>query len=74
LYVTESIGAGGIGEAYRATDIKLGRDVALKILLLVISNVPRYNSEAVAKGIPLQPPQRGARHPLFSSWELVNRL
>jgi serine/threonine protein kinase len=32
LYVTESIGAGGIGEVYRATDIKLVRDVTLKIL------------------------------------------
>lgn len=48
--VTEQIGAGGMGEVYRARDPRLNRDVAIKVLLPAVANDPdrlaRFSREA----------------------------
>jgi serine/threonine protein kinase/tetratricopeptide (TPR) repeat protein len=50
--ITAAIGAGGMGEVYRATDTKLGRDVALKVLPADMASDPerlaRFQREAKA--------------------------
>jgi Tol biopolymer transport system component len=52
--IVAQIGAGGMGEVYRARDSKLGRDVAIKILPTSLSKDPerlrRFEQEARAAG------------------------
>ena len=52
--ITSLIGAGGMGEVYRARDTKLGRDVAIKVLPAAFSadvdRLRRFEQEAQAAG------------------------
>ena len=53
--IVAPLGAGGMGEVYRARDARLGRDVAVKVLPASFSNDPdrlrRFEQEARAAGI-----------------------
>src|SRR6266567_8520129 len=52
--ITAPLGAGGMGEVYRARDSSLGRDVAIKVLPVAYSEntdrLRRFQQEAQAAG------------------------
>ena len=54
LLPTTPLGAGGMGEVYRAKDLRLNRDVAIKVLLAALSSdsesLHRFQQEAQARG------------------------
>jgi len=53
------LGAGGMGEVYRARDSKLDRDVAIKVLPPSVAGDPdalaRFEREAKAVASPIRP-------------------
>ena len=72
--VLSALGAGGMGEVYRARDTKLNRDVAIEVLQLEVANDPdrlaRFSREAQVTSSAQSTQRRTWAHP----WLLKFRL
>jgi serine/threonine protein kinase len=55
--IVAPIGAGGMGEVYRARDTRLERDVAIKVLPQHLANNPQFKLRAasIPEGQPVTP-------------------
>src|SRR5437868_2227329 len=84
--IQSPLGAGGMGEVYRARDTTLGRDVAIKVLPAFLSHEPdrlrRFEQEARAaaesRNVYVPPTQRGMAHRPYLSpdgrWVLLAEM
>ena len=68
--VASQIGAGGMGEVYRATDANLGRDVAIKVLPKSVAPEPERLARFDREALTLAALSQGRTSPRVSTQRL----